>query len=139
MTGCIYHEADLDGVMSAAIVKKYFKGDIDLLPYNYGKEIPDVNKYDKVFVVDVSFGSRTRFLFDEWKEKGIDVVWIDHHKTAIDDMRDYEVKGKRRIGTAACELTWELPTLWTRSFYVESVGHISEQTIIKYIENQKNI
>ena len=42
MTGCIYHEADLDGVMSAAIVKKYFKGDIDLLPYNYGKEIPDV-------------------------------------------------------------------------------------------------
>lgn len=49
MTGCIYHEADLDGVMSAAIVKKYFKGDIDLLPYNYGKEIPDVNKYDKVF------------------------------------------------------------------------------------------
>ena len=85
MIGCIYHEADLDGVMSAAIVKKYFKGDIDLLPYNYGKEIPDVNKYDKVFVVDVSFGSRTRFLFDEWKEKGIDVVWIDHHKTAIDD------------------------------------------------------
>lgn len=57
MTGCIYHEADLDGVMSAAIVKKYFKGDIDLLPYNYGKEIPDVNKYDKVFVVDVSFGT----------------------------------------------------------------------------------
>ena len=65
MTGCIYHEADLDGVMSAAIVKKYFKGDIDLLPYDYGKEIPDVNKYDKVFVIDVSFGNRTRFLFDE--------------------------------------------------------------------------
>lgn len=84
MTGCIYHEADLDGVMSAAIVKKYFKGDIDLLPYNYGKEIPDVNKYDKVFVVDVSFGDRTRFLFDEWEDKGIDVTWIDHHKTAIE-------------------------------------------------------
>lgn len=82
MIGCIYHEADLDGVMSAAIVKKYFKGDIDLLPYNYGKEIPDVNKYDKVFVVDVSFGDRTRFLFDEWEDKGIDVTWIDHHKTA---------------------------------------------------------
>lgn len=25
MTGCIYHEADLDGVMSAAIVKKVFQ------------------------------------------------------------------------------------------------------------------
>lgn len=51
-----------------------------------------MNKYDKVFVVDVSFGSRTRFLFDEWKDKGTDVIWIDHHKTAIDDMRDYEAK-----------------------------------------------
>lgn len=108
MIGCIYHEADLDGVMSAAIVNKYFKRrNIDLLPYNYGKEIPDVSKYDKVFVVDVSFGDRTRFLFDEWKDKGIDVIWIDHHKTAIDAMKDYNVKGKRRIGTAACELTWE--------------------------------
>ena len=108
MTGCIYHEADLDGVMSAAIVSKYFKRrDIDLLPYNYGKEIPDVSKYDKVFVVDVSFGDRTSLLFDEWKDKGIDVTWIDHHKTAIDAMKDYNVKGKRRIGTAACELTWE--------------------------------
>jgi putative transposase len=31
-----------------------------------------------------------------------------------------------------------LPTLWTRSYYVESVGHISERTIKKYIEDQKN-
>ena len=75
-------------------------------PYNYGKEIPDVNKYDKVFVVDVSFGDRTRFLFDEWEDKGIDVTWIDHHKTVIEAVKDYNVKGKRRIGTAACGLSW---------------------------------
>jgi putative transposase len=31
-----------------------------------------------------------------------------------------------------------LPTLWTRSYYVESVGHISEETIKRYIEAQKN-
>ncbi len=31
-----------------------------------------------------------------------------------------------------------LPTLWTRSYYCESVGHISEHTIQKYIEQQKN-
>ena len=31
-----------------------------------------------------------------------------------------------------------LPTLWTRNYYVESVGNISEETIKKYIENQKN-
>ncbi|PTQ55044.1 MAG: transposase IS200-like [Candidatus Carbobacillus altaicus] len=30
-----------------------------------------------------------------------------------------------------------LPSLWTRSYYCESVGHISEETIRKYIEDQK--
>jgi len=31
-----------------------------------------------------------------------------------------------------------LPTLWTRSYYMESVGHISEDTVRRYIEDQKN-
>ncbi len=35
------------------------------------------------------------------------------------------------------ELKSRLPTLWTRSYYCESVGHISEDTIKKYIEEQK--
>lgn len=35
-------------------------------------------------------------------------------------------------------LRTRLPTLWTRSYYCESVGHISEETITKYIQEQKN-
>ena len=31
-----------------------------------------------------------------------------------------------------------LPTLWTRSYYCESVGHISQETIERYIQDQKN-
>lgn len=31
-----------------------------------------------------------------------------------------------------------LPTLWTRSYYCESIGHISKATIKKYIIDQKN-
>lgn len=31
-----------------------------------------------------------------------------------------------------------LPSLWTRSYYCESVGHISEETVQKYIKDQKN-
>lgn len=30
-----------------------------------------------------------------------------------------------------------LPTMWTRSYYVESVGHVSAKTIEKYIADQK--
>ena len=37
------------------------------------------------------------------------------------------------------ELKSRLPTLWTRSYYCESVGNISEESIKKYIENQKNV
>jgi putative transposase len=30
-----------------------------------------------------------------------------------------------------------LPSLWTRSYYIDSVGKLNEYTIRKYIENQK--
>jgi putative transposase len=35
-------------------------------------------------------------------------------------------------------LRTRVPTLWTRSYYCESVGHISEATVRRYIEEQKN-
>lgn len=34
-------------------------------------------------------------------------------------------------------LRTKIPSMWTRSYYVESVGHISESTIKKYIADQK--
>ena len=36
------------------------------------------------------------------------------------------------------ELTTRLPCLWTRSYYVGSIGYVSEEVVKKYIENQKN-
>jgi putative transposase len=35
------------------------------------------------------------------------------------------------------ELRKKLPTLWTNSYYCESCGHISEDTVKRYIEEQK--
>lgn len=35
-------------------------------------------------------------------------------------------------------LRTRIPTLWTRSYYCESVGNISEETVKRYIDNQKN-
>jgi putative transposase len=37
------------------------------------------------------------------------------------------------------ELKSRLPCLWTRSYYAGTVGHVSEETVKKYIENQKNV
>lgn len=36
------------------------------------------------------------------------------------------------------ELKTRLPCLWTRNYYAGTVGHVSEETVIKYINNQKN-
>lgn len=36
-------------------------------------------------------------------------------------------------------LKHRLNTLWTRSYYCETIGCISEEAIRKYIENQKNV
>lgn len=36
------------------------------------------------------------------------------------------------------ELKTRLPTLWTRSYYCESIGSISAAAITKYIEEQKS-
>lgn len=52
----------------------------------------------------------------------------------------YQLKGftSHELRKEFPELKSKLPTLWTRSYYVETIGHISEETIIRYIEDQKN-
>jgi putative transposase len=37
------------------------------------------------------------------------------------------------------ELRSKLPTLWTRSYFVSTHGHISDAMIQKYIEEQKGM
>ena len=37
------------------------------------------------------------------------------------------------------ELKSRLPCMWTRSYYACTEGHVSEETVKKYIENQKNV
>jgi putative transposase len=52
-----------------------------------------------------------------------------------------QLKGfsSRRLRQEFPNLKSRLPTLWTRSYYCESVGHISQETIRQYIEDQKNV
>lgn len=50
-----------------------------------------------------------------------------------------QLKGftSRRLRQEFSILRTRLTTLWTRSYYCESVGHISEDTIKQYIFDQK--
>ena len=46
-------------------------------------------------------------------------------------------KSSRILRTEFPHLKRRLPCLWTRSYYCETIGCINEETIKRYIENQK--
>jgi hypothetical protein len=101
----IYHNQDLDGWMSAAIVKYWYEslypgktvhlGDIVLDPddekgrslnfigWNYGDPIPDLSPYDQVIMCDISFPPTTMSAL--YTDKNKELIWIDHHISAISD------------------------------------------------------
>jgi len=102
-TICIYHSRDLDGWMSAAIVRTAYPY-TELLKWNYGDKIPDLAEYDKIIMVDISFP------LDIMKSIADRLVWIDHHISAIGDSftGSYNLTaGLRNHNFAACELTWK--------------------------------
>lgn len=108
---CIYHSADHDGKGSAAIVK-YANKDCELLGYNYDSDIPyeEIEKHDSIIICDISFPMEYMFKLHKTK----DIVWIDHHASAIDSYETYlkqencfGIKGNRSTTKAAIELTWE--------------------------------
>lgn len=124
-TVCIYHSIDLDGWMSAAIVKHWFKENnkgfikdtddsfCDFIGYNYGQPIPDLSEYDKVIMCDISFPKEDMLKICLAKE--LNFIWLDHHQ--IQDIwnymsnnrpnGEYLPEGIRNDKFAACELTWK--------------------------------
>lgn len=119
MVKIVFHAIDCDGYASAAIAAKYYAENgvqHTLIGWNYGEPIPEFEDDDKIVLVDVSFPIETMI---ELKDQ---LIWIDHHKSAIKDTieADVEFDGKLPNLTynedgqvidiqdiAACELTWQ--------------------------------
>jgi putative transposase len=59
---------------------------------------------------------------------------VDAPHWIIQQLKGYT---SRRLREEFSGLRSRLPTLWTRSYYCESVGHISEATVGQYIRDQK--
>ena len=54
-------------------------------------------------------------------------------------VRESHIRLQAEVDPDRCTIdTMEImPSLWTRSYYVEAIGHISEKVIQKYIPDQK--
>jgi hypothetical protein len=127
----IYHDADFDGKLSNEACRFHLKrlhpnANIDSYGWDYGRPVPtpklthqlDHNPnepvraqwalYDEIYIVDLSVDELMGR--PEYRDK---IVWIDHHKSAIEkwdakfDSDERLFKGIRIDGVAACRLCWQ--------------------------------
>lgn len=105
----------------------------------------------KVLVGDIEKDLREIF-YEVAKENDVEIkaleIMLDHvHMFISFDPRQHihkiiqQFKGKssRILREKYPSLKSRLPSLWTRSYFCCTVGHISEEVVMKYIENQKNV
>lgn len=135
----IYHNADFDGKLSNEVCRFHLKrlhpdAAIHSFGWDYGRPVPlpeipalvegeyhpdnpvktgsellEWRFWDAIYIVDLSVDElMTR---PELRDK---IVWIDHHKTAIDKWVNqgdkkygWQFKGYRIDGVAACRLCWQ--------------------------------
>ena len=123
----ILHHSDADGRCAAAVAAKAMKGaDIVFREMDYGDPFPLLpkQKYDHIFVLDFSFPPEDMARLVVAAQNPL--LWIDHHITAIEKLKDFErLEGIRRDGTAACMLAWE----W---FF----PHVEPPWAVKYIADR---
>lgn len=104
---CFYHNADLDGMCSAAIVK-YFEPSAVLVGLDYNYDFPwhIISSNMIVYMVDVSTNTEDMKKLKETVDK---FIYIDHHISKINELKDKNLTfaGIQRSGIAACQLTWE--------------------------------
>ena len=121
---CIYHNKDLDGYTSGAIVAKWHdeindypdnvgKGELKLIGYDYSEKFPwdQIPAGEKIIMIDVSLKMPEMCKLSV--HSGQQLTWIDHHISAINEYNNYKdselamITAVLQDGIAACEIGWE--------------------------------
>lgn len=115
---CLYHGTDLDGFCSGAIYAQHAEVNglpAKLIPANYGWDLP-WEEFTGAEVTLIDFSIQPFSEFERLIAIAKHVLWIDHHKSAIDD---YCKAANRLVAEhaafnvmvdveqAGCELAWE--------------------------------
>uniref|UniRef100_A0A6M3IKC7 Putative DHH phosphatase family protein n=1 Tax=viral metagenome TaxID=1070528 RepID=A0A6M3IKC7_9ZZZZ len=112
MAKIIYHN-DPDGWFAATVAlhsielepQKSFH-DVGLFPINYGEKLPldSIEPEEEVVMLDFAPDSEDEFL--ALLNRTQNVIWIDHHKSAIEKYESYNLKGIRSTDHCAAVLAW---------------------------------
>ena len=119
--------------------------------YNVGYHLIWCPKYRRKVLISPVDAELKKLLLKKAKEIKVDIekmeilpdsvhVFVKGDPTSAPHWIVQQFKGytSRMLREKYPFLKTKLPTLWTRSYYCESVGHISEATIKRYLEEQKN-
>ena len=117
--------------------------------YNLGYHVIWIPKYRRKLLTPSVEIRLKELLSEKSKEIGVEIVSMetmpDHIHLFLKCSPQQTLSGivHRLKGytsrTLRKEFIWlrNIRSLWTRSYYCESIGHISEETIKKYIRDQK--
>lgn len=104
---CFFHNSDLDGHCSGAIVRRMFPM-MEMIGIQYGDEfdINNIQEDETVYMVD--FSLQPFDMMVELNHKA-NLIWIDHHIEAIKEYESQNIKIESSLNTnfAACELVWK--------------------------------
>jgi len=92
----IYHRSDFDGIFCREVARKFLP-QAELIGWEYGDPVPSVPEEAQLYILDLSV---------EGLMQHPNLIWIDHHKSAIDKYPS-TIKGYRIDGVAACRLAWQ--------------------------------
>lgn len=103
----VFHHNDLDGRCAAAIIYHEFS-EVECIEISYNHRFPIeiIEKDETIYIVDYSISPDE--MCGLWQTT-TDVIWIDHHKTAIKNYKDFvsPIAGIRRTDHSGAWLTWE--------------------------------
>lgn len=89
-----YHANYLDGFGAAYAAWKLFGDTATYRPVQYGKEPPDVDPVDRLYLVDFSY--KFDMLCELAKKHGT-IIILDHHKTAKEDLERSDLPPNVRV------------------------------------------
>lgn len=125
-----YHRSDLDGLCSGAICK-YFLEERNASPIMRGIDYGDVFPFDEICPNDiiymVDFCLQPENQMKKLEDMCGELIWIDHHKSSIETLHEFNCPGIRQVGKAACELCWEF--LYPDDSIPESVKLLSRYDV----------
>lgn len=102
----LYHAQCADGFAAAWGAWRHFGDNADYLPVQYGQELPDVTERN-VFILDFSY---KRPVLLRMLVSANNIVIIDHHKTAEEELFSFQARGlfiRFDSSKSGGRLTWE--------------------------------